>query len=123
MPHTTESTETGVHIRFHGTVSFDEIHSAQGEVWSRLDWDTIRYAILNFLEVETLAIDEAVAQAFSFMDKAAVQHRRELKVALVAVKPDNIQLLEAYVSTLAGTAIEARIFADRDEAIAWAKSF
>lgn len=123
MPHTTESTETGVHIRFHGTVSFDEIFSGQSETWEHPDYDNFRYVIVDFIDVETLAIDEADAQTFGFMDNSAVKQRRELKMALVAVKPEIIQLFEAYASTLDDTAMEARIFTDRDKAIAWAKSF
>lgn len=122
MPYDTEFAKTGAHVRLHGTVSFDEIRSAQGEVWGHPDWDYIRYVIVDFLEVETFVIVEGDAQALGFMDKTAVQRGKELKVALVAVKPDIIQLFEAYASILDGTTAEVRIFADREEAIAWAKS-
>lgn len=122
MSHETEFPEAGVVWTFHGTISYEEIVAANSEVWNREDWDELQYQIVDFTDVESVTIDDEDTRAVGHMDKIAVQRRRSLKVALIAVKPEVAEVCRAYVDLVDGESISAAVFSNRVKAHTWART-
>lgn len=123
MSHETEFQEAGLVWTFRGNISYDEIIAANSEAWNRADWDELKYQICDFTNAESIELGEEDMKAASYTDRAAVQRRGLLKVAIVATKPEVVKVCHFYMDQVDGEKnISAALFPNRLEAFVWARS-
>ena len=119
MPYETIDEGIGLVFRFRGEVITKELMAANTEGWEHPKWQTHRYQIWDFSNVENMIADETDAHVIAKMDNVAFKITRAMKAALVANSEDIINLLEHYLASLEVENMEARIFGDEVTARQW----
>ena len=121
MPFETTFEEEAVYWRFFGTVTFADMFDANKAMWNHPRADRIRFQVVDFLDAGTIEYSDKDAVAFSKLDDAAALSFPEMRVAIIAVAPDHIELCRAYIEGLDAKGWRARVFSERDTAISWAR--
>lgn len=87
----------GVYRRYFGRLTDQEFVQAVREVEGAPRFYDIRYAILDFLDMEEFVIDDqSLIDVTAALNAAAAQDNPNIKVAVVAVSPVVLRLAEAY---------------------------
>ena len=120
MAHETRMMDKGVYWRFYGRLSFDEILQANSEVWSRPNWDSMAFQIVDLLAVEDADLNTYDITAVSSMDKASARSAGNMRIAMVATDPAIRELCTHYAREMTQPGWDARLFSDLDSARQWA---
>ncbi len=117
MPYTINSEPRGSYRKFSGHVTLDEFNQSMADVHNRPDFDRLRYSISDFLEVQSFSVDaKAVTMAVAYGIGAA-KTNASMKLAMVAVDPKVLELLELYAKRVP---YSLQIFSSLSAARAWA---
>ncbi len=97
MPYEITWEMRGVYRRYFGRLTDQEFVQAVREVEGSPRFYDIRYAILDFLDMEEFVIDDpSFIDVTAALNAAAAQDNPNIKVAVVAVSPVVLRLAEAY---------------------------
>lgn len=108
----------GVVKRYFGHVSREELIAPVVQTESDERFDTLRFVINDFLEARSVAFTEADIDDIAALDIGAAATNPRIRVAIVAVQPDVIALVQRYLDVAAG-AYPTSVFATLAEARAW----
>ncbi len=97
MPYEITWEKRGVYERHFGRLTDQEFVRAVREVESAPRFYDIRYAILDFLELEEFVIDDpSFIDVTAALNAAAAQANPNIKAAVITVSPVVLRLAEAY---------------------------
>lgn len=108
----------GVVKRYFGHVTDREL--TQGVIETEADsrFDGLRYAINDFLACESFAVTPGSAEEIAIMDRGASFSNPYIRIAVIAVQPEIIELVEVYANSPLNV-YPTRIFSTEQEARAW----
>lgn len=120
MPYQLQDTGAGFIAEFSGTLTDDDITTANSEIFSHPMWDLRSYQIWDFLTVDAVALSEENIQSTSDKDSRAFEvPPGKVKIALVATAPDMVEFCNLYIESLGTDHITAQVFPDREQAYEW----
>jgi len=108
----------GVYRRYSGFISSEELAESILAVEHDVRFDTIRYVINDFIACERIAYSPQKIMEISAIDGAAEQSNPNIRIAIVADKPDVRAVGEAYVAAGMNT-FPTQLFWTVAEARAW----
>lgn len=108
----------GVTKKYSGTVTALDLVAATEEVERDVRFDTLRFAINDFLDVEQLDVTEAGLKRVAAVDAAAALSNPNVRLAVVTHDPRVRALAELYAATPG--ALPVRCFETLVEARRWA---
>ncbi len=111
----------GLHRRYFGRTSDQEIFDSVIATESSARFDELRYILLDFLEVEEVAVSNpAFVKEIAAIDSAAALTNPHIKLAVVTAGPEIRKLAEAYAGQPL-CAYPVEVFSSLAEARDWAK--
>jgi len=124
MPYITSWEEKGICWQLSGVVSSREIFEFTNAFYENPKSDTIKYQIVDCLNVERFELDEFTMTEIAALDYAASLSIHNLKVALVGKAPHIKIINEDYVknSNSFSSTWVVKIFDDMKSARAWLSS-
>jgi hypothetical protein len=108
----------GVVKRYFGHVTDQELTQGVIETEADARFDSLRYAINDFLACESFAVTPASAEEIAIMDRGASFSNPYIRIAVVAVQPEIIALSQAYANSPLNV-YPTRIFPTEREAREW----
>lgn len=111
----------GVVKRYFGQVSGAELIAPVVATEADERFDNLRYVINDFLDAKSVACTQAVIDEIASLDAGAAATNPNIRIAVVAVQPEVIEIVARYLKASAG-AYPTRTFATMAEARAWAAS-
>ena len=119
MPHTNTWEPAGLHRKFTGTISGDEILESNFGLHSDPDFQTINYIINDFTEVTGHSIEVIHTKVYASTDEIVSNTKGNLKIALIVTQGPLIALAESYSEEMKGNRFECAIFQTIDDARKW----
>lgn len=119
MPYTLHWEPNGVTKRYFGQLTIFDLVSATEEAERDARFDTLRFAINDFLAVEKLDVTEAGVKRLSAVDAAAALSNPRIKIAVVT-RDERIKALTKLYAGPASAPFPTECFEAIDEARAWA---
>jgi len=89
----------GVFLHFSKTLDLGDITRCNDEMYKDARLDNADYQIWDFTEVENIKMDADEAKVPAVIDKGASVSIPNLKIALVAINEDVIELCYQYIET------------------------
>jgi hypothetical protein len=108
----------GVIKRHFGDVSGQDIVGAILDVESSPNFDTLRWVINDFLDCTSLTLNDSAFETIVAQDIGAHFVNPNIRIAIVATKPEVITLSQRYTDETADGYV-TRIFSGMAEARAW----
>lgn len=108
----------GVSKRFHGHVSDDELIQSLVQVESDPRFDSIRYVINDFLDVEGFTVSEDGVLMASAIDRGAAQSNPHIRIAVVTTDSQIHELARLYAASPVN-AYPTEVFLNDGEARCW----
>ena len=119
MPYEMIDEGIGLVFRFRGDVATKEIMAANTEGWEHPNWQSHRYQIWDYLNVDSMSMDKPDSLAFAKMDSVAFRVSQPIKIAFVTKSQQIIDLCESYAASLDIENMMARTFGDEATARQW----
>ena len=104
--------------RFFGYVSRKEMLQTVIDTESDPRFDDLRFVINDFLDVRNISVSSDDVEYISAVDRAAAATNPNIRIAVVANRPEIIALADQYANSPMN-AYPTRIFATLAEARAW----
>lgn len=108
----------GVVKRFFGYVSNKELLQSVIDTESDPRFDDLRFVINDFLDVRNISVSRNDVEYISAVDRAAAATNPNIRIAVVANRPEIIALADQYANSPMN-AYPTRVFATLVEARAW----
>lgn len=108
----------GVNKHFHGHVTDDELIQSLVQVESDPRFDSIRYVINDFLQVEDFTVSEDGVLMASAIDRGAAQSNPHIRIAVVATDTQVHALAKLYAASPVN-AYPTEVFLNDCEARRW----
>ncbi|MCW8955618.1 MAG: hypothetical protein OQL09_01945 [Gammaproteobacteria bacterium] len=114
----------GIYWEYSGNVTGDEILEASTRIYGDHRFDDIRYKLVNFLNADTIDIEEDEVNMIAFQHKAASISNSRIKTAIVihphtTMSRNNSAKLELFITNLATSSWEVEVFNDLQKANIW----
>ncbi len=122
MPHKNTWEPGGLHRKFTGTISGDEILESNFELHTDPNFQTINYIINDFTAVTGHSIEVAHTQAYAITDEIISNTKGKLKISLVVTQKPLIALANSYRKEMIGNRFECEIFKTIEDARKWVSS-
>ena len=119
MPYETRWETEGVHWIYSGVLSDDDVLRSNLEIYDDPRFDTIRYQILNLLEVEEFAASTETMRTVSRMDKDQAVRNPNVKVAIVATAELIRGMANVYTLSAGDNFLEVQVFENEADAREW----
>ena len=119
MPYETRWEPEGVHWTYSGVLSDDDVLRSNLEIYDDARFDTIRYQILNLLEVKEFAASAGAMRTVSRMDKDQAVRNPNVKVAIVATAALIRGMANVYTLSGGDNFWEVQVFENEADARAW----
>jgi hypothetical protein len=111
----------GVVKRFSGHVTGGDLLAPVIGIESDVRFEQLRYVINDLLDVQSFVVTRADVEDIAAQDIGAAATNSKIKVAIVAVGPEVIDLVEQYVKAADG-AYPTATFSTMEEAREWAST-
>ncbi len=102
MSYSVEYKDKGFYLTMTGSVTLDEIDSANALILGSENFDMHDFQIINLLEADFSKINHADAKGTGAMDWAGSKSRLYVKVALIVNDDASTSFCEEYISTAKG---------------------
>lgn len=119
MPHIFEREKTGVLLTFSGTVDDRELLGLQQKIQSSPDYDSIRYFIVDMLNVDEILYTVEDIEKIAALDKAASRSNDDVRLAFVCSSELITTLWLLYESEISEIGWQAEHFDDLHKARQW----
>jgi hypothetical protein len=119
MPYTLTWEPHGVTKRYFGLLTIFDLVSATEDAERDVRFDTLRFAINDFLAVESMDVTEAGVKRLAAVDAAAALSNPRIKIAVVT-RDERIKALTKLYGGPATAPYPTEVFETVDEARAWA---
>ena len=104
--------------RFWGVVSSNDVIRSVIDTEADARFDSLRFVINDFREVSQITFDAQDVDEIAVMDLGASKTNPAIKIAIVAITADVIELAHQYANSPLNV-YPTKIFATMDEARAW----
>lgn len=118
MPYALVWEPNGVTKRYFGRLTIFDLVSATEEAERDARFDTLRFAINDFLAIESLDVTEAGVKRLSAVDAAAALTNPRIKIAVVT-RDERIKALTKLYAGPASAPFPTECFETVDDARAW----
>lgn len=119
MNYTIEWKNSGVFIKFSGKLSDNLINHVNGLIIGHASFDSLKYQVWDFFEVEEFQINSEQGKITGVLDKAAAIWNKKMKVAVITINPNLIEYTKNYIYEIRDIEWECKIFDNRSEADKW----
>ena len=103
---------------FEGILTIDDFLRSNDEIFGSEHFDSMRYLITDFTEVEEYKATMLDARRVAYLDKAAAKSNPRIKVAVVGME-DTHELFAEYISIAYDNAWIVKAFTSIQEAQTW----
>jgi hypothetical protein len=107
----------GVYWEYYDKVSGKEIVEASTTIYGDERFDTIKYKLVNFLNAESIEINDAEVALIAHQHRAAERSNPNIKNAIVI--KSNRGIAENFAAFFTDSFWEVQVFEDLDEANNW----
>ena len=121
MAFTNTWTNNGLHRKFAGDISGDEILESNFEIHANPKFQKISYVIDDFIDITSLAMDREHLEIMAKTDDIISMTKGALKIALVVADDKGIKLAQTYKKITEDSLFQVEVFLSLDEALNWAK--
>ena len=122
MPHTIEQEEKGLYRKFTGIISGDEILESNFDTHRLPEYQELHYIINDFSDADGHAIEIAHTQAYASSDKVIANAKGQLKIAIVATRPDMMELAKNYIRLMEASPFGCQLFQHLKDARRWVEA-
>ena len=119
MPHTNTWEQDGLYRKFTGEISGDEILESNYVLHVHPNFQNIKFIINDFTEIAGHSIEESYTKAYAISDDVISIVKGKLKIALVAIHDDHIELANNYRNQMEDKRFECEIFKQLEDARKW----
>lgn len=119
MPHLDIWETKGLHRKYHGVINPDEILQANLELNSDPRFSEITYIINDFTEISGISISENHTKIFALTDDIISATKGKLKIAIVVIKNEYVELANTYRNELKNHVYHCEIFQTINKAREW----
>ena len=109
----------GLHRKFTGHVNGDDILKLNLELHVDPKFQSIKYIINDFTEMEDHSIEIAHVDVYAQTDEIISYTKGKLKISLVVIQPDHVELAQYYCDQMEGKLFECKIFKSVKGARKW----
>lgn len=118
MAHTLDWEQNGVYWKYSGNVSGQEIIDASTEIYGDPRFDSLKYKLVDFSDVESIEISEEEIKLITFQHAASSKSNARIKNAIVMAKYDERGKLFAHY-LVKSSSWEVSVFNNLTEANNW----
>lgn len=118
MPYRITWEEHGIHVRYTGIVTTEEVLAYATEVQGDARFDDIRYSLNDFSACEGVVSSQPALELLAAGDNGAAASNPRVKIAVVTDRQDVIDTVRAYLE-IGLSRYPLRIFPTLTEARAW----
>lgn len=122
MPHTITWEPDGIYRKFTGKISGDEILESNYELHKNPDFKNIKFIINDFTEISGHSIEISYTNSYAISDDVISVIKGGLKIALVAIHDEHVELANNYRNQMEGKRFECGIFKRIKDARKWVSS-
>lgn len=122
MPYESIWEKKGIHWKYSGTLTGEELLQSNMDIYGDPRFDSLRYQIVDLLGVESFDVSAESMEEVTLMDVGASTTNPRLVVAVVATDTQGQRLEELYDTVAGGAAWEAEVFESLEEARVWITS-
>ena len=117
MTHILEWETRGVYWKYSGIVSGQEIVESSTAIYGDPRFDTLKYKLVDFLDVETIKMDNDEVALIAHQHRAAEKSNPRIKNAIVI--KSNTDLTDRFVAFFSKSSWQVQVFQNLDEANIW----
>ena len=107
----------GVYWKYSGHISGQEIVEGSTAIYGDPRFDTLRYKLVDFLDIETIDIDKNEVALIAHQHRAAERSNPYIKNAIVI--KSKTELTDSFVAFFSDSSWEVKVFQNLDEANRW----
>ena len=107
----------GVYWKYYGKVSGEEVIVASTAIYGDPRFDSLRYKLVDFLDVENFKMAKDEVALIAYQHRAAEISNPNVKNAIV-IRSDN-ELANQFAAFFSDSSWEVQVFHDLDEANDW----
>ena len=122
MPHKNTWESEGLYRKFTGEVRGDEILKSNFELHIDPNFQNIKYIINDFTEITSHSIEISHTEVYATTDDIISNTKGKLKIALIVIQPDHIDLAKNYRALMQDKLFECEIFKTIEDARKWASN-
>lgn len=122
MPHTILWEKNGVVRKFNGSISGEEILESNFDLQAHPKFGNLKYIINDFTSVTEHNIELGHAKAYAASDDIISDTKFELKIAIVVIQEDLIDLAKYYKSQMINMYFNCEIFESEENVRQWIES-
>ncbi len=119
MPYNIYWKNKGVRWKFSGAVTSKETLQSNMDIYGDPRFDSLRYQIADFREVERITFNEMDMKKIAYLDQAAAKSNPRIKVAIVSPVETIRAMMEVYAKYSMANPWQTKLFDSIDEAEAW----
>ena len=119
MPHKNTWESEGLYRKFTGEVRGDEILKSNFELHIDPNFQNIKYIINDFTEITSHSIEISHTEVYATTDDIISNTKGKLKIALIVIQPDHIDLAKNYRALMQDKLFECEIFKTIEDARKW----
>ena len=109
----------GVYIKFRGIVNSQDLIDANNYLISNANFDTIKYQLFDFLDIEEFQIGKADMEIIGTMDKSQSDFKNDMKIAIITNDDYVRKMTVHYDQFMAGSNWITKVFSNVQTARAW----
>lgn len=109
----------GLYRKFFGDVSGEDILKSNFELHEDPKFEKIQYIINDFTEMVSHSIEIVHTKVYATVDDVISNSKGRLKIALVAIQADHVELAKSYSDQMEDKLFECKIFDTVEDARKW----
>ena len=111
--------EKGLWADFKGTVNDNEINEVTSRIYGHEQFGSIRYILIDFLDVDNFNVTERAVRTVAGSDRTAALTNPNIMVGIVTIKVSTLEKAFLYTDASEGTPWQISYFDNIEDARAW----
>ena len=112
--------DNGLHRKFTGEITGQEILESNLSIQGNPRFDHIKYVLNDFSSITEFEITSADVNIISTIDNVAAISKKSLKIAIVADDKNLLKWINEYLKMMQGSPYATALFSSNDDALKWA---
>ena len=118
MPYKLDWEHNGIYWKYYGNVSGKEIIEASTAIYGDQRFDSLKYKLVDFLDVENIKMDKDEVALIAFQHRSAERSNPYVKNAIV-IKPSGCEMANNFAAFFSDSSWDVQLFQNLDEANNW----
>lgn len=119
MPYQNKWEEVGLHRTFTGTISGQEVLTANLSIQGDPRFDDINFVLNDFTAIDGFDVTEIDISKIVATDNAAAISNPNLKIAIVATDKSLLEWIYMYLGKMETSPYQCQIFHNKNDALTW----